>query len=102
MVLLSATVNAGSVTLGWSNSPSPSVVEHRIYYGVASGTYTNYLAVPVPTSSTTVSNLVAGTRYYFTCIASDGTSEAVPSNEVNTALKPAPATGLSVIAVRDN
>src|SRR5208282_500930 len=53
-----------SVTLAWNPSTDPTVVGYNIYYGGASGNYTNTLSVGNVTS-TTVSGLVGGTTYYF-------------------------------------
>ena len=87
---------AGTVGLGWSNSVCPTVTHTRIYYGPAPGTYTNFVAVPVPLNTVTVSNLVDGARYYFAAVAYDGDIESVPSNEVSVKLKPNPPKNLSV------
>lgn len=86
----------GWVSLSWSNSPSPTVTETRIYYGVTTGTYTNFLSVPMPQNTCSVSNLACGFRYYFVAVASDGVDEAPPSNEVNAKIRPAKATALTV------
>ena len=62
---LSATVPPGqSVTLTWNQSRDPTVVGYNIYYGGASGNYTNTLPAGNVTNIT-VSGLVEGTTYYF-------------------------------------
>lgn len=86
----------GWVSLAWSNSPTPTVIATRIYYGVASGSYTNHLSVSVPSNTCTISNLQCGATYYFTAVATDGVDEAPPSNEVSTRIKPGKATGLTI------
>jgi len=53
-----------SITLAWDPSTDPSVVGYHLYYGVASGTYTNMIDTGTNTS-VTVSNLVPGVTYYF-------------------------------------
>ena len=53
-----------SVELVWTASSSPDVVGYNIYYGQASGTYTNELSVGNQTNLT-VSGLSGGTTYYF-------------------------------------
>jgi hypothetical protein len=57
-----------SVTLAWDPSPDPTVVGYKVYYGVASLTYTNVIDVGDATS-VTISNLVEGTTYYFAATA---------------------------------
>jgi hypothetical protein len=53
------------VTLGWTASSDPTVVGYYLYYGNASGVYTN--SIDVGTNTTfTVTGLVAGSTYYFT------------------------------------
>src|SRR5882672_373213 len=59
-----AALPSGSVTLAWSPSPSPDVAGYNVYYGVASGIYTSKVFAG-NTNSVTLSNLVAGTTYYF-------------------------------------
>src|SRR5208282_1669728 len=53
-----------SVTLAWNPSTDPTVVGYNIYYGGASGNYTNTLSVGNVTN-VTVSGLVEGDTYYF-------------------------------------
>lgn len=61
---------AESVTLAWDASPSTNIANYRIYYGVASATYTN--SVSAGTNLTvSVSNLVGGRTYYFAATATD-------------------------------
>ena len=54
----------GSVTLTWSPSTDPLVVGYNIYYGGASGTYTNSISVG-SAISVTISGLIPGASYYF-------------------------------------
>jgi hypothetical protein len=61
---------AGQITLAWDPSPETNVVAYRIYYGVATGTYTNTVQVGKVTTAT-VSNLVAGIPYFFAATAVD-------------------------------
>ena len=53
-----------SVKLVWSPSSSPDIVGYNIYYGDASGDYTNQISVG-NTTNLTVSGLSTGTTYYF-------------------------------------
>ena len=69
-----------SVTLA---SPSPEVTGYRIYYGVASRSYTNTVTVGNQFTCT-VSNLLPGVTYYFAATAYDGSGlESDFSNEVS-------------------
>ncbi|MCL4789632.1 MAG: cadherin-like domain-containing protein, partial [Verrucomicrobia bacterium] len=68
LALAQLPVSAANVTVQWDPSPDPSVVGYNFYYGVASRTYTNIINVGNATI-VTVSNLVAGTTYYFAATA---------------------------------
>ncbi|MEK6598397.1 MAG: Ig-like domain-containing protein, partial [Gemmatimonadota bacterium] len=82
------------MTLTWNPSADSNVTGYRIYYGVASRTYTNIVDVGGATS-VTISNLVEGVTYYFAATAynvlgmeSDYSGEisyTVPSAAVNQA-----------------
>ena len=54
----------GSVTLAWDASTDPTVAGYNIYYGGASGSYTNKICAGNATNAT-ISGLVEGTTYYF-------------------------------------
>jgi hypothetical protein len=53
------------VTLGWNASSDPTVAGYYLYYGTASGVYTNKIDVGTNTMFT-VSNLISGSTNYFT------------------------------------
>ena len=58
-----------SATLAWNPGvPSTDVAGYFIYYGVSTRSYTNRLDAELGTNGT-VSNLVAGTTYYFAATA---------------------------------
>jgi len=62
---LSATIPLGqSVTLAWNQSTDPTVTGYNLYYGGASGTYTNMINAGNATNMT-FPGLVGGTTYYF-------------------------------------
>jgi hypothetical protein len=65
---LFATSNTSAVTLGWDPSSSAGVAGYRIYWGGASGSYTNYLDVGNATSAS-ISNLSGGNPYFFSVTA---------------------------------
>ncbi|MGA9453326.1 MAG: fibronectin type III domain-containing protein [Verrucomicrobiia bacterium] len=81
---LSATIPPGqSVTLAWNRSTDPTVVGYKIYYGGASGTYTNTLSAGNATN-VTISGLVGGTTYYFAATTYNSSGVQSPfSNEVS-------------------
>jgi hypothetical protein len=70
-----------AITLAWDRSPSPDVTGYRIYYGVASGTYTNTVTVG-NTTNASLSGLLVGQRYYFAATAFNDDGESLFSNEV--------------------
>ena len=53
-----------SLTFSWDPSPSPDVVGYHLYYGVASGVYTQTNILGEVMNST-VSGLLSGVTYYF-------------------------------------
>jgi hypothetical protein len=63
-------LSATSVTLAWDPSASTNVAGYVVYYGVATGAYTNFVAAGNATN-TTITGLVAGTTYYFAATALD-------------------------------
>ena len=79
---------AGSVTLAWNPSTDTIVAGYNIYYGGASGTYTNEICVGNATNAT-ISGLIQGTTYYFaaTTYASSG-AESLLSSEVSYLVPP--------------
>ncbi len=65
LAALSTTVQAGqSVTLAWNRSTDPIVTGYNVYYGGASGAYTNEICAGNATNAT-ISGLIEGTTYYF-------------------------------------
>jgi hypothetical protein len=84
-------MSGASLTLAWDPNLEPDIAGYKLYYGTASGRYTS--AVIVGTNivgnavTATVSNLTAGTTYFFVVTAFNGAGlESDPSSEVtNTA-----------------
>ena len=72
---------AASISLAWNPSSDTNVTGYNIYYGTASGVYTNEAAVG-NVAVTTISNLTYGVSYYFavTAVDSEG-DESGFSNE---------------------
>ena len=84
MPVLGATLPSSySVTLAWQPSSSSNVTGYRVYYGPASGNYTNSVLVGNVTTNT-VSGLASGDTYYFavTAVAAGG-QESPVSNQVS-------------------
>src|SRR6266446_704159 len=74
---------AQSVTLAWDANTAPNIVGYRLYTGTTSGVYTQQIEVGNNTS-TSVSNLVDGTTYFF-AVTDYNTSgvESAYSNQVS-------------------
>jgi len=69
--------------LAWDPSPDAQVVGYRVYFGVASGSYTNSANVGAVTNAT-ITGLVVGTTYFFAATAYNAAGdESVFSNEIN-------------------
>ncbi|HEX3628139.1 MAG TPA: fibronectin type III domain-containing protein [Verrucomicrobiae bacterium] len=60
-----------SVELSWAPSVSPDIVGYNIYYGSATGDYTNELSVG-NTTNVVVSGLLNSTTYFFAAKAING------------------------------
>jgi List-Bact-rpt repeat protein/fibronectin type III domain protein len=81
--LQSAAFAVQSITLVWDPSTSAAVNGYNIYYGSASGSYTNKVIASNVTNAT-VSGLLEGATYYFAATAYDSSGlESDPSNEVS-------------------
>jgi hypothetical protein len=79
-----------NVSLAWDASPDPDVVGYYIYYGAASGDFTNRVSVGNVTSAT-VSNLAEGALYFFAATARNTSGlESDFSNEVSYSVPMAP------------
>ncbi len=65
---------AASVTLAWDANSETNLVGYRLYFGAASRSYPTHVDVSTPSTSVTVSNLVAGSNYFFavTAFCDDG------------------------------
>jgi phosphodiesterase/alkaline phosphatase D-like protein len=84
-----------NVTLAWPANPETNIAGYIVYYGVASGAYTNSIDVGNVTNYT-VSGLVNGTTYYFNVSAyNDWALESELSGEIS--LTAGPVAGRPVI-----
>jgi len=86
-----------NVTLAWNQSTDPIVAGYNIYYGGASGTYTNKINSGANTSLT-ISNLVIGDTYYFaaTTYSVAGAESSLSSEVSYTVPTPPPGVQLAV------
>ncbi|MEY2429346.1 MAG: hypothetical protein QOJ40_2231 [Verrucomicrobiota bacterium] len=92
-----------SVALIWSPSPD-AVAGYNIYYGPASGAYTNRVSTGNVTNAT-IFNLVEGATYYFVATAFDSSGdESTPSNEKSYTIpsQPPPASGPLTLITNGN
>jgi hypothetical protein len=83
MAFIASVQATGNVTLAWNRCTNAIVAGYNVYYGGASGAYTNEISAG-NTTNATVSGLVEGTTYYFaaTSYASSG-MESPFSSEVS-------------------
>jgi hypothetical protein len=89
-------VTGNGVTLAWDRSPDSSVTGYRIYYGAASGNYTNSVAVGNATTNV-VQGLAGGVTYFFAVTAYDASGlESSFSNETSYTVP----TGLPALQLR--
>ncbi len=80
---LSASARGESYVLFWNSSTSPDVVGYNLYYGGATQTYTNMVAVANITNAT-ISGLLPGAVYFFAATAVDSVGlESEFSNEIS-------------------
>ena len=93
-----------SVTLAWDPSPDPNVAGYNIYYGPASGQYTNVVSVGNTTNGI-IDGLIEGATYYFTATAYDLLGlESDFSNEISYSVptNSTPPNGIPVISMIPN
>jgi hypothetical protein len=99
----------GSVVLAWDASPDASVVGYRVYFGGASGNYTNSANVGNVTNAT-FNNLPDGSTYYFAAVSytaqgfesdySNEISYTVPT--VNTSNQPPTLNAISNVSINED
>lgn len=73
---------AGNVTLAWDAGNTPGLRGYKIYYGTASGVYTNWIEVGNVTQYA-VGELLSGLTYYFAVTAFDENNESGYSDEIS-------------------
>jgi hypothetical protein len=82
---------SANVTLAWNRSSDPIIAGYDIYYGGASGVYTNVIDAGNSTS-VTISNLINGATYYFAAAtySAAGAVSALSSEVAYTIPQPPP------------
>jgi len=93
---------AADVSLAWNQSVSTDVTQNKVYWGTASGNYTNSVTITAAEAYTVTGLPEDGGTYYFAVTALDSSgNESGFSNEVFTTLTdttpPAPPTGLNIV-----
>ena len=101
VILLGAPVRAftqtcQSLSLAWNASPDSSVTGYRLHYGFSRSNYTGTVDAGNNTSAI-LTNLVAGSTYYFVVTAYNNLgAESSPSNETTATAQAVPHTITSV------
>ena len=91
---------APTVSLAWNKSPDASVVGYNLYYGVASGSYTNIINVGSATNTTVVLPARGVTFFFAVTAYTLAGLESAFSNEVNYAPpNPPPAPTMKPLVV---
>ena len=76
---------AKGFTLAWNPSASsPNIDGYRVYYGTASGSYSQHVDVGLATTAAVPT--VSGSTYYYVVVVYKGFLESSPSNEVTSAM----------------
>lgn len=60
---------AASVTLAWDSNSETNLIGYRLYSGTATRTYSRVDSVAAPITTVTLTNMVAGQRYFFAATA---------------------------------
>lgn len=100
LAVVASTTSFRSVQLAWDASPSAGITNYRVYYGVASRTYTNH--VNAGTNLTVgVSNLQAGVTFWFSATALAHGMESDYSEELSYTVPDGRPTVPQKVKVRD-
>lgn len=106
IILPAFSSKAANITLAWDASATTNVVGYNLYYGAASGSYSNQISAGNATT-VTISNLVQGTTYYFAATAVDSFAfESDYSAEISTTIpipnQPPTLAPLADITINEN
>jgi hypothetical protein len=95
-------LNATSLELGWPVNSNPNVTGYEIYYGGATGVYTNWTYVPAATTNLIVSGLTPGLTYYFNALTLNGSGGlGVYLGEISTTMAYTARLALSPVRTRN-
>ena len=106
LVLLTSVAAIGQqpVSFAWDANSEPNLAGYKLYYGTASRTYSGHVVTTNRTVTSenpvTLTNLVAGQKYYFAVTAfvtQPGPAESGYSNELEWTVPPFVPKGLRVI-----
>lgn len=104
VILIALGARGGELNLCWNPSTSVDAIGYDIYYGGASGYYTNKVDVGSATNCT-ISGLSAGATYYFAALDYDSLGdESEFSNEISYAVPfvlTAPVLSIANVAIPD-
>jgi hypothetical protein len=97
LVVFGPMVRAANVDLAWSPSTAPLVAGYNLYYGGASGVYTNEVSAGNATNAT-ISGLIPGTAYFFaaTAYSASGLESTFSSEVLITVPMPTPGVQLQI------
>ena len=98
VVGIAAAADAATITLAWDPNPEPDIAGYRLSFGTNSGQYTTTIDVGNITTYT-LTNLLAGSTYYFALQAYNAAGTSPYSNEVSITL-PSPLTVTNLTANR--
>jgi len=82
---LSGTASQNSVTLNWQPLGGIQTYFYKIYFGIQTGQYSDYVVTSNNSLGATVSDLIPGLKYYFAVVALDlsGREVSALSNEIS-------------------
>lgn len=98
LILSTSVCFSAGINVSWTNGDNPTATQTIVYYGVTSGVYTNSVTVPFTQTTVTITNLVAGVRYYVAAKHTDGSDQSDYSNEANAKTKLNPPKNASAVA----
>jgi len=68
---LMGTASSGIMTLSWQAFPGITAANYKVYFGLSSGQYDDYMLVPGTQTTAVVKDLIDDVPYYFAVVALD-------------------------------